>query len=245
VSDCRLLVDQGNTRLKWAWASGDSLDEASTGRGDLAALLATAESGAAKRPRQILVSSVAGPQRDAELRRACLERWRVEPRWLKPRAEQGGVRNGYTRPESLGVDRWLAIVGAVSAYGAPVVVWDLGTAATLDAVDTSGQHLGGWILPGPAAMLDALKQHTQLKVPDNLAGLEGLEPGRATRECIGGGVLAAQVGALKQFMERFAAATRAESRLVVAGGAATEVLGHLDIEYLHDTLLVFRGMLVD
>jgi len=245
VSEVRLLIDQGNTRLKWAWATGGSIDQTSTGRGDLAALLATAEAGAAGAPREILVSSVAGAQRDTELREQCLERWDIEPRWLKSRAEQGGVSNGYARPESLGVDRWLAIVGAVAVYGAPVVVWDLGTAATLDAVDASGQHFGGWILPGPAAMLGALRQHTQLKVPDDLAGLERLKAGRTTGECIGGGVLAAQVGALSELIKRFAVATHSDPRLVVTGGAAAEILGHLDIEYLHDPLLVFRGMLVD
>jgi type III pantothenate kinase len=61
------------------------------------------------------------------------------------------------------VDRWLAIVGAAHTYGMPVVIWDLGTATTLDAVDEQGQHRGGLIYPGPETMLNSLTELTEIR----------------------------------------------------------------------------------
>ena len=122
--------------------------------------------------------------------------------WVPPRAG-GGVRNAYDEPGKLGVDRWLAIVGAVARYGIPVVVWDLGTASTLDAVDTSGRHLGGMIYPGPATMAASLTRDTRLIVPPDLEGAS-TDPGQSTSSCIQNGVFGAQIGALNMFLRSVA-----------------------------------------
>jgi type III pantothenate kinase len=245
MSESRLLIDLGNSRAKWLWARGRTIDSDSSGRGDMAALAEACRAGDALQPDAVLISSVASPARTGEVRELCLGCWGVEARLLRAEARQGGVRNGYAEPGRLGVDRWLAIVGAVERYGAPLVVWDLGTATTLDAVDASGQHLGGWILPGPSAMLDALRNGTQLRVPPDLRGAGPIRPGRSTAECIARGVLAAQAGALAQLMQNVSRHAEAEPLLVVTGGAAADLLPLLDVEHIHDPWLVFRGMLVD
>ena len=143
----------------------------------------------------------------------------------------------------LGIDRWLAIVGAVARHGKPVVIWDLGTATTLDAVDETGLHLGGMIYPGPATMLDSLSTDTKLRVPPNLES-SSVTPGRSTAACICNGVYAAQVGALNQFLRNISERMVGEPRLAVTGGAASQILPLLDFQYIHDPWLVFRGMLV-
>ena len=143
----------------------------------------------------------------------------------------------------LGVDRWLAIAGAVARHGKPVVIWDLGTATTLDAVDQTGQHLGGMIYPGPATMLGSLGRETKLRVPPNLE-TSAISPGWSTRSCISNGVFAAQVGALNQFLRKVSEQMSQEPALVVTGGAANWVLPLLDFKTIHDPWLVFRGMLV-
>lgn len=245
MTDTRLLIDIGNSRIKWAWAEGRELLPERAGNGEFPDLERACRPATASRPAEVLLSSVAGAERARQVTELCNVRWGLAPRVLSSREEQGGVRNGYAEPAQLGVDRWLAIIGAVAAHGKPVVVWDLGTASTLDAVDASGQHLGGWILPGPTTMLDALVKDTKLKVPPDLQHAGGIAPGRSTAECIRRGVLAGQVGALNRFMEHVTEHIGAKPRLVVVGGAASAVLAHLDTEHIRDPLAVFRGMLVE
>ena len=124
-----------------------------------------------------MLSSVAGAAATQELADFCESQWALKPQRLVSKEQGGGVRNGYPEAGKLGVDRWLAIVGAVTHHGKPVVIWDLGTATTLDAVDQTGQHIGGMIYPGPATMLRSLASETKLMVPEDLAGTD-LAPGR-------------------------------------------------------------------
>lgn len=245
MSEIRLLVDLGNSRVKWVWARGRTLDTDRAGQGDIAAFTGACRSDDAPRPDAVLISSVASVALTRNVEDLCLACWGIEAHSLQSRAEQGGVRNAYAEPARLGVDRWLAIVGAVETYGAPLIVWDLGTATTLDAVDAHGQHLGGWIVPGPLTMLRSLRRWTQLPVPDDLQDAGTLQPGTSTAECIARGAVAAQVGALMQLMNDLSDRGGANPRLVVTGGAAGKLLPNLDLAHVRDPWLVFRGMLVD
>jgi type III pantothenate kinase len=243
MTERTLLVDLGNSRIKWICARAGKLDPASAGRGgpgefaDYCSRLGWA-------PARIRIASVAGPAAVREILDLCRDLWTIEAEELSSRREQGKVRSGYLQPTSLGVDRWLAVVGAAHEYGMPVVVWDLGTATTLDAVDASGRHLGGWILPGPGTMRAALAGHTRLPVPEQIETTD-LGPAEVTSEAIIRGVLAAQLGALERFLAWAADRCGGSPRLVVTGGAAPPLLPHLAVEFTHDPWLVFRGMLVD
>jgi len=243
VADVKLLIDQGNTRLKWVLARDGEITEESAGQGDLEAFMQAFRTETSIHPGSVLLSSVAGGEEARALVDFCESRWGIEAQLLESTEQRGEVRNAYREPKMLGVDRWLAIVGAVARYGKPAVIWDLGTAATLDAVDEAGQHLGGMIYPGPATMLDSLSRDTKLKVPPNLEN-SAVTPGRSTSSCISNGVYAAQVGALNQFLRKVSEEMSGAPMLLVTGGAASQILPRLDFEYIHDPLLVFRGMLV-
>jgi len=242
-----LLIDHGNTRLKWIRAIDGKLREDTAGRGDFDAF---AEANKDKdSPSSVLLSSVAGNVAghagESVLNRLhtfCKTQWNIDPDQLHS-AEQGSqVANGYKNPETLGIDRWLAVCGAVSRYGKPVVVWDLGTATTIDAVDENGLYVGGMIYPGPGTMLDSLGNKASLRAPGDFSGAR-LKPGRTTAECIGNGVLAAQVGALNQFMHHASESIGANPKLVVTGGFAADIIPLLDFPCVLDPWLVFRGML--
>jgi type III pantothenate kinase len=251
MSESVLLIDMGNTRIKWVCAVDDRIDKETAGRGGLDAFRRFTQSHAGASPGRILLSSVAAQERTGAVLDACNTQWAVTVSRLVSSRQQAGIRNAYGQAETLGVDRWLAIVGAAHTYGMPVVIWDLGTATTLDAVDAEGQHLGGYIFPGPATMLKALRSGTALTVPRDLSGAQddspagqehGISPGQNTADCIIQGVRATQVGALNQFL-RYIAPQAKNPTLVVTGGAAQELLSGLKFEHIDDPLLVFRGML--
>jgi type III pantothenate kinase len=242
-----LLLDIGNSRIKWCHAQDGRLQPASADTGDGAEFERHCRRAEWGLPDAIRVSSVAGAGIFNEAIAICRDACGLEPEILRTRAQRGGVTNGYEDPARLGVDRWLALLGAVARYGKPVVVWDLGTAATLDAVDADGKHLGGWILPGPETMLESLEDQTELPVPEKLDGEEHgavIPPARDTARAIHQGVYAAQKGALNQFMKNFEPGA-AQPRIIVTGGAALPMLEYLEHACIVDPLLVFRGMLVD
>ena len=236
-----LLIDQGNTRLTWLFARDGRIREETAGQGDFEAFR---QAMGAAAPGRVLFSSVAGAEAVESVKAFSETAWGLQAERLESRAEQGGVRNAYAEPGTLGVDRWLAIVGAVDRYGKPLLIWDLGTATTLDAVDEHGNHLGGMILPGPETMLRSLSRDTKLNVPGGLESA-AMQAGKNTADAIRNGVLTAQIGALHQFLENITPRVDGEPRLVITGGAAESVIPSLEFEFQHDPWLVFRGMLVE
>ncbi|NQD93913.1 pantothenate kinase [Pseudomonas sp. CrR25] len=105
----------------------------------------------------------------------------------QPAADLAGVRNGYEQYERLGLDRWLALVGAFELSGAACLVLDLGTAVTSDFVSSEGRHLGGFICPGVPLMRNQLRTHTRrIRYDDVVAerALRSLAPGRSTAEAV-------------------------------------------------------------
>jgi type III pantothenate kinase len=253
MPDSVLLIDMGNTRIKWIWAFDGRIDEKSYGQGSLDAFRRFTQGQAGDAPGKVLLSSVAAQERTRAITDICKSSWLVTISRLSSVRQQAGVWNAYEQADTLGVDRWLAIVGAASRYGKPVVIWDLGTATTLDAVDAEGQHLGGYIFPGPASMLEALRSGTALTVPRDLSGAlntsssangleNGISPGKTTADCITQGVIATQVGALRQFLN-YISQQAPNPTLVVTGGAAQGLVASLNVKHVHDPWLVFRGML--
>jgi type III pantothenate kinase len=104
-----------------------------------------------------------------------------------PAKELAGVRNGYEEYQHLGLDRWLAVLGAFHLAQAACVVIDLGTAATSDFVTAEGEHLGGFICPGMPLMRGQLRTHTRRIRYDDLSAekaVSAMSPGRNTVEAV-------------------------------------------------------------
>ncbi|AKA82980.1 Pantothenate kinase type III, CoaX-like [Pseudomonas synxantha] len=104
-----------------------------------------------------------------------------------PEREMAGVRNGYEDFERLGLDRWLAMLGAFKLASGACLVLDFGTAATADFISSDGEHLGGFICPGMPLMRNQLRTHTRkIRYGDAAAerALERLSPGRTTVEAV-------------------------------------------------------------
>ncbi len=238
MTGMKLLVDVGNSRVKWAFGTSAgfvAMGEARHDDGDdLPALL-----DAAHAPDEIRVANVAGADAGVRVAARLRERFGVVPVFARSAAGGAGVRSGYADPAQLGVDRWLAICAAYAGYRAPVCVVDAGTATTLDIVSGDGEHHGGLILPGISLMQSALLGGTgdlaRLSsdgVADKGAGRPGPAPGhgahgialgRDTAAAIREGALQATaclVAACLHHLRDDSASGSGPGLLVLTGGAA-------------------------
>jgi type III pantothenate kinase len=156
-----LLLDIGNTRIKWARLEGGKLGRMD-GRVHADEQLPQAIQAASEgpKPTRVVMCNVAGPLVSKSVSDFCQEHFQLNPEMLISSAECCGVKSGYVDPVRLGADRWAAVIGAFTRFGGPVCVMDAGTAITVDVVDKSGQHQGGLIAPGPQTMRRALADAT-------------------------------------------------------------------------------------
>ncbi len=243
-----LAVDIGNTRLKWALYEKPLPGAAMIAHGAafLEAIDGLAE-GAWRDlpvPSSMLGSVVAGEgvRRRTEEQ---LEVWDVEPRWVVSSAQACGVVNGYDHPVRLGVDRWVALIGArnrILARGParPALVVMVGTAVTVDALDTGGRFLGGLILPGYGLMLRALEMGTAgLKAPTG----EAVDFPTNTSDALMSGGSDAIAGAIERMHRRLLKRTGMEPALIMSGGASVKLASISDLPFEMVDTLIFDGLL--
>jgi type III pantothenate kinase len=156
-----LLIDVGNTRIKWAIHDagrlGPQLAEAHAGWS--VSDVHRHMTGQAGVPERLVVSNVGGPRVAALLTEAA-QTWGIRPIFVQAGAEAAGVRNAYAEPAKLGVDRWLALIASHAMVAGAACVASIGTAMTIDGIDAHGQHLGGLITPGPQMMVKSLLHGT-------------------------------------------------------------------------------------
>jgi type III pantothenate kinase len=158
-----LLVDVGNTRIKWAHLADGRLGrgQAAVHSGWHAADYARHLLGCGgETPKRMLVASVAGPLVKRALTSAARGA-RVKAQFVRVPRHGGGVKVGYAEPWRLGVDRFVAAVGAHQLFrDTAVCVVGVGTAMTIDLIDAGGRHRGGVIIPAPELMVGTLLKNT-------------------------------------------------------------------------------------
>ncbi|WP_028102357.1 type III pantothenate kinase [Pseudoduganella violaceinigra] len=242
-----LLIDAGNTRIKWALAApgaalGDWHAQGAHLHADAADFPAALDAAARGMPiGRVLAANVAGPAV-----KDMLAGWLAAPQlgidaqgveWFASVAQRAGVRNAYRNPAQLGCDRFAAAIGAHAlAPGKAIVVANCGTATTIDAITADGTFLGGMILPGLGLMATSLARNT--------AQLPQIKPGKLpegfadnTDDAILTGCLAAQAGAI----ERAFALHRA-AECIISGGAAPYVAPAVPVPHRHVDNIVMIGL---
>jgi len=170
-----LLLDIGNTRVKWALLSPDGIgpQRAEPYRTWNAATFREVVLLPAGQVDRVVVSNVGGDAPAAMVTQGVLQLWGRVPEFVVPASAAAGIRNGYLRPAQLGSDRWAAMIGAVRAATGPVCVVSVGTAMTIDAVDGTGLHRGGVIVPGIDLMISGLMSSTSDLASRSMEGAEG------------------------------------------------------------------------
>ena len=239
----QLLIDAGNTRIKWALTDidhvvGEWYTMGSVVHADLGKLK---QAWSAQKIKRVLISNVAGDSIASQLRKTLAELNVPESSltWFRAQAECAGVRNAYAQPTQLGSDRFASLIGARHRYvGQRLLVVTCGTATTIDALETDGIFVGGMILPGLATMATSLAVNTAL-----LPSVDKADRARVfadnTHDAIISGCLSAQAGAI---MYAYQQRTDPLARCVLSGGAAQYLGPYLPMPFDAVDNLVLLGL---
>ncbi len=242
-----LLMDVGNSRIKWG-----VLDHGEIHRTGHISQQRIREKGlqvlTTKIPRrvdEVFVSNVAGTSFATRLSGVAGMHCDCDVKFARSERSGWGVTSGYTQPRRMGVDRWVAMVGAWAEVQSTCLVVDAGTAVTIDAIDADGNHLGGQIIAGVATMADALSTATS-DIPrvkpapgrsaDDL-GMFAHNTAAAVRE----GAHAAVAGAVDRAI-RALQSNAYEPAVILTGGDASRILNALGDTPVHRPHLVLQGL---
>lgn len=219
-----LAVDIGNSAAKAAIVDGDDvleagrLDTSAATAGDLLDGLRVLAGAQDEPPSGIITVSVVD-RWTQRLEHAADE---LDLPLTVVAASHIPISTALARPDRTGPDRLLGAWAASRLYGSPVIVVDLGTATTVDAVDADGFFLGGAIAPGLALAADALAEGTarlpkiELELPDEAIG-------SGTRSAIAAGVVIGHIGTVRELalrMHEKIADPASPTRVVITGGFA-------------------------
>jgi len=239
----RILVDIGNSRCKSAIEDDDGVHPLETFAWRDVFLHEVLDEHwlkplAGRTPDGIYVSNVAGEGLLPNMNAWCCAQFGFQAVAVKSEAEFDGLKNGYEKPATFGVDRWAALIGARTEHTGGLCVIDSGTATTVDLIDASGQHLGGAILPGIYTMRRSLGKYTSAlfaadgvisPFSDNTAG------------GIAGGTGFASVGAMDRLVHE---AQQLVSPLttIVTGGESEILKNMMHSSVVRDPVLVLKGV---
>ena len=227
-----LAIDAGNTRVKWGLfdQSGSLLEHGVCMHAELPNLrLPTAH--------EAMISNVAGSAIETQLKRSLINTAKIH--WVTAQASACGVKNGYTKPETLGTDRWAALIAAWNIKHALCVVVNAGTAVTIDALTADGEFIGGMILPGLDLMQQSLGLATaQLPTLCAPPTLDSSVFASNTADAIHAGALHAISGAVNQMTQALQIHSKQEPTVIISGGNADAIKEHLTSDVTKQVLIV-------
>jgi type III pantothenate kinase len=226
-----LLIDAGNSALKWVLMSLDGRVGPAHGSrrngqptDTETALTADWRERVGVPVQAVYGCGVTAPVLMRAVERAARHAFSLPVHWFEtqPLFEHDGVvlRNGYREPSQLGVDRWHALIAARAAFpDRALVVVAAGTATTVDGVTGQGDFIGGTIAPGVRLMLESLARGTA-----NLPFASGRMAGfpLTTDDAIVSGVLGCQLGLVERFARLFRA-QHGDPLVVLSGGHAAQL----------------------
>ncbi len=232
-----LLIDLGNSRLKWACSTGEHLQQAEPLPHSEITLPILKKLWCDLQPQKIAVSCVGKVELLNVITAVARELWGELPiHFAKSESTAFGVKNGYLQPEKLGVDRWLALCAVWQKTHSPVCIVDCGTAITVDVLNEKGEHQGGLICAGLSLMKNALATNTaDLPLANSVHNI-GLAT--ETQAAIFNGTLFAACGLIEKTMQKLPENTQ----LVLTGGDAKIIATQLEHPFILESNLVLQGL---
>ncbi len=240
-----LLVDVGNSRIKWAISQAGRLSAHGKAVHDGCMPAEVCQAWlTGEPPARVIIANVASEEY-AQLLEAWVQgQWSLNVEYIVVDPGYSNLKLAYSDATKFGVDRWLALIAARSMSSTAVAVIDVGTAVTVDVLSAQGSHLGGVIIPGLGLMRQSLQQKTSAIQPGKACQKNAtwMLLGQDTETCIACGSLYALAGAVEHMLARVEAQTGARLSVIICGGDAEVVQAELKIESRHISDLVLQGM---
>lgn len=197
---------------------------------------------------RVFISSVGHSRIEFLLNSKIKSEFEIFPHVITTQPECCGVLNGYQDFKKLGVDRWLAILGACASSTMPTFIVDAGTALTIDVV-IDKKHLGGLITPGLRLQHESLASGgenlsmTLLGVNDSNEGLLG----NNTAAAIHGGCLYMTSAYINNLLADLEAETGRLFECVGTGGDFLTLSPLLDkpFNYIEDLTLIGMSEIIN
>lgn len=245
----QLLVDVGNSRIKWAFFDGRDLHQPQVANHQnvnfdrfLHHIWRDLDT-----PSKVWITNVAGDEIGEALTSWIRTIWHQHPIFLQSQSHAFGVINGYQHPQALGHDRWLGLIAAFNAFDRqyPVCVIDCGTCLTIDVVDAQGYHLGGLLLPGIHTMRQALSLYTDgcqfsSHISANVSSKSLLA--KNTQEGMIGGTLFAAVAYVERFIAEIHEEFSDDLKILISGGEAPILMKLVAKDLIFKPHIVLEGM---
>ena len=242
-----ILLDIGNTRLKWGVLNDGhisrtgSIDHVTLQEKGFAALTTRLPPNVDR----VIASNVAGATFGTRLSGIVGIHCDCVVHFVKSERSAFGLTNGYSDPRQFGVDRWVAMLGARAEFNTALCVVDAGTAVTIDAIEKTGKHLGGLIVPGVdligsgflknANVPPAPKRHP--KMPATGLGIFA----KNTHSAVYNGALSAACGAIEHSVRALRSGGQ-RPKIVLTGGDASRILKQIEGKFIHRPHLVLQGL---
>jgi type III pantothenate kinase len=237
-----LLIDCGNSRLKAQYRAGGVLQASfatayRAGWGDrLTAWMRATQAS------RCCFASVLDAPRQRQLEACLAQRFGAAVTRLVSEQARCGVVNAYAEPGRLGVDRWLALIGAAGRGRRDCIVIDAGSAITLDLLRADGRHLGGAILPGFNTSAERFREiFSYLDFDDpRIAAID--EPGNSTEAAIQLNFGDDSIHRLRYLVTHWLERLQPDAEILLTGGDAARVQRELEQQTHIVPDLVFAGM---
>jgi len=245
-----LLIDIGNSRIKWCLYNSVENEFGPEGamlrdKAELPALFSEHWSDLDK-PDRVVISNVSGQQL-AESMDAWVEKtWQMKTEYVETEASSHGVSNAYSDYQELGVDRWMAIIAAWQRFrqgGKAVCVVDCGTAMTIDGISASGQHLGGFIIPGYTTMQEMLVNNTS-EIEMARKRLPSINFSSSTEEGVNSGCYLATISIIDRVVTSMQDDFGKQVNCIITGGNAELVIEQLEGKFEYEPKLVLHGLAI-
>ena len=189
--------------------------------------------------RAVIIASVVPPVMYT-LINAIRKYLRVQP-LVAGRDVDIGIENKYANPREVGADRLVNAVSAVKKYGKPLIIVDIGTATTFDAIDEHGAYQGGAIFPGLKVAMEALFLKAS-KLPRVDIERPAHAIGKTTVQSMQSGAVRGYVGALTGIITDIQRELGGQARVVATGGMGRMMAAYCDLIDEVDPNLTLEGL---
>jgi type III pantothenate kinase len=239
----KLLVDIGNSRVKWATLDTDGLSPSQSFQRSKTGIKASLNKAwkSLNDIDAIYVANVGGDKLGQQLTEWAEKSWQITPKTILSEQKRFGVSNAYDEAEKLGIDRWLSLIAARQHARQAQCIIDCGTAMTIDIVTKTGQHQGGMILPGLSLMRSSLAANT-----DALTEEEGEQEFKTlaanTYSAIQAGTLYSVTATLERIISDLKLSFKNQIRFIITGGDAQHLIPLLPDELHHYPDIVLKGL---